>query len=200
MYRKVRAWLCTFLVCIAVEKKYLYSSVIASPIKLYFMCRWLVTYLASFAFNSMICFGRSVPFESLEMAICIGSDPEPVGRRGLKHHLALGELVIKPARFKMAFCSWVHRVNPWRDDPSSWAPSGHWQRGPCASAARVPAHGEHLCSPCARPYRGLILCFVRCYSAEPNPGQINWENRSHVKHTTNKHCLFSASPPSCLIV
>lgn len=94
------------------------------PVKLYFMCRWLVTYLASSTFNSVICVGRNVPFESLETSSCMGSSLELTGWREPKHHLALGELVIEPTQFKMAFCSWVHPVNLWRDDSSSWAPSG----------------------------------------------------------------------------
>lgn len=138
MYRKVRAWLCTLLVCIAVKKKkikYLYSAAIASPIKLYFMCRWLVTYLASSAFNSVICVGRNV--ESLETSSCIGSNPEPIGWRELKHHLALGKLGIKPTRFKMAFlllgsfCESVEGVSP--------PPELHLGvQGPRASVTRCP--------------------------------------------------------------
>lgn len=73
-------------------------------------CILCVAYLASSAFNSMICVGRNV--ESLETPSCTGSNPEPTGWRELKCHLALGGPVIKPVQFKMAFCSWVHPVNP----------------------------------------------------------------------------------------
>lgn len=187
----VRAWLCTLLVCIAAEKN-TFKVLRLLPIKLYFVCRWLLTYLASSTYNSVICVGRNVPFESLET-----SSPNRVqsGAHWIQgteaHHLAFGELVIKPAQFKMAFCSWVYPVKGW-----FLLLSSVWEfRVSVPRWRRVSALGKCLHCPGARSYQGIILRFVRCCPAEPNPGQINWENRSHVEHTTNKHCLFSAPHP-----
>lgn len=140
------AWLCTSLICIAIEKKYLHNS---SPSKLYFMCRWLVAYLASSAFNSTICVGRNV--ESLETPSCTVSNPEPIGWRELKRHLGLGGLVIKPVQFKMAFCSCVHPP----------------KLRPCASA-------KHLSIPWCQTLPGAdpLLCEVLPCPTKPRTDKL----------------------------
>lgn len=135
--RRLRAWLCALLVCSAVEKNTCRVLWLLPQLSYFFTCRWLVTYLASSAFNSIICVGRNEPFECVETSSCVGSNPEPIGWRELKHLLALGGLAIEPAWFKMVLCSWIRPVNPWKDDSSSRAPSGRLQQGPRASVARV---------------------------------------------------------------
>lgn len=57
----------------------------------------------------MIYVGRNVLFESVGTGLVEGQTWGPLDG---KHHLALGELVVKLARSKMAFCCWVHAVNP----------------------------------------------------------------------------------------
>lgn len=57
----------------------------------------------------MIYVGRNVLFESVGTGLVEGQTWGPLDG---KHHLALGELVVKLAQSKMAFCCWVHAVNP----------------------------------------------------------------------------------------
>lgn len=109
--------------------------------------------------------------------------------KGIKPCLAVGGLVVEYMWFKMAFCPWVHPLHP---QSFTWA---FGAGGPAARSGSGEVDGGFPAPTRADPPPRETCC-----PAKPKQGQINGENMSDVKHATNKHCLFCASPPSCLIV